>query len=132
MNELKHHGILGMKWGIRRYQPYGEGGYNPKNKGKEIGEAAKTNSKKIRSYKDLSDEELQTIIDRKKLEKNYYDNVIAPTKVKTGKDIVKEYASKAAKSLVDAAIDKGSKAIVATVVKRVAQDEVFKAVYPKK
>ena len=121
-----------MKWGIRRYQPYGEGGYNPKNKGKEIGEAAKTKPKKVKSYKDLSDEELQTNIDRKKLEKSYYDNVIAPTKVRTGKDIVKEYASKTAKSFVDTAIDKGSKAVVATIIKKVAEDEVFKIVYPKK
>lgn len=27
---IAHHGIVGMKWGIRRFQPYGKGGYNPK------------------------------------------------------------------------------------------------------
>ena len=38
---LQHYGIFGMHWGIRRYQPYGEGGYDPDHEGKNIGLAAR-------------------------------------------------------------------------------------------
>ena len=39
--ELMHHGVQGMRWGIRRYQPYGVG-YDPQKMGKFIGNMKRT------------------------------------------------------------------------------------------
>lgn len=50
---LVHHGVLGMKWGIRRYQPYSTVPRGSGKRGKEIGDAKKHKSNRL-SLKEYS------------------------------------------------------------------------------
>lgn len=67
-NELKHHGIKGMKWGVRR-TPEQLGHKKQSEKEKII----KDRKKAFRNTLTLSDDELRKRINRMKLEKEFKD-----------------------------------------------------------
>lgn len=88
-NELMHHGILGMKWGVRRYQNK-DGSLTPEGRRRIKSEPlphedyAKVHSQK--SVKSMSDTELRNRLNRLNMEQQY--KKLSPGSISKGKKYV--------------------------------------------
>ena len=126
---LKHFGILGMKWGIRRFQPYSKGeGHKGRYTGKKNNiERLKTNKSKKKEAKEkkkelkknpvspaksMSDDELRQALNRINMEKQY-DQLTTAEKTKGRK-------------LYDELVVKSMKVAVAGTVVRLTTDQINK------
>lgn len=127
---LAHDGILGMKWGVRRYQnPDGsltEAGrlrYSRQMTKKRKAAARKEEAKRAadekagrpRDVSTMTDQEIRDFLNRKDLEKRYLDTV-TPKTIEKGESATKRFLTKFGSSLADNLIKESTKKIAKDIV----------------
>ena len=114
--EITHYGILGMKWGIRRYQPYSYTG----GTGKEVGEAKKQRTNRFtiatnaRYRGQIGDKQQKLIKKKAKIDKKIRSMSI----IKNDKDVVaasKRYNDLLNKAMMDKSDRLADKADIAGI-----------------
>lgn len=120
-NTLKHHGILGMRWGVRRFQNK-DGTLTPTGRKRQEKEtkAAVKESRESKNVKSMSDTELRTVINRLQMEKQY--SQLTSKERSAGAKFVTNVLTEAAKQTVSKYVSrymtKGVDAIIETVLKK--------------
>lgn len=87
-NELYHYGIIGMKWGIRRYQNRDGSLTNAGKKRRKQSPEPHDDYKKVhdrKSVKTMSDAELRSRLNRLQMERNYQQ--LSNSQVSKGKAV---------------------------------------------
>ena len=124
-NELYHHGVKGMKWGVRKTPVRSSSGATRKRKSNTLSlfrkkkttrkvSSANSSPAQTKSIKDMSDDELRKKIERIQLEQDYLQ--LDPKAVSRGKRITKRVMDD---MIVPAAVDIGKQAVKSIMAKGV-------------
>lgn len=135
VNQLYHHGILGMKWGIRKTgsgaktkTPAIKTAVPKKDVTTEPTKTAPVN--KPKSIKDLSNDDLKKLNERLNLEKQYKD--LTKQEVSKGKSMTNDIMSTALKQTATTVVAAASLYAVKKAIEKKYGADVVSDMFPKK